>query len=456
MRLWCALLLLCLAGCESEAVLVVSLRTDLVGGLEVDRAATVVDDGTMASTPLSAADDLIGGRRVAELSVAPGRRRVTVELSGPDGFVARRTLLVDVRGATAVTAVITRSCRGVTCPEASDAAATECLGGVCVPPECTPETPEFCPVAECEAPADCASGPMCTAPVCLGGACGLRADASACEGGVCDPDEGCVDAPPPDAGLPMDAGPGDAGLSDAGPVDAGPSDAGPSDAGPSDAGPSDAGRSVCAGVCPGTCEGELCVLNGAAGQQVCPSRGVDCEFRCTGFGSCDGPLTCGAGDCTVICNGPSSCSGDIRCGGAARCDVRCTNSSTCTGEILCGANRCGVECSRESSCTTVRCGPGRADVSCTAMATCGEVLCPSAARLDLVCTGFGACDDVSCGGAECAIDCSGTSCATVACAPACDCDVTCTGFSSCGTVTCPSGCASGRGCMSDGTPACGC
>ncbi|MEC7524112.1 MAG: hypothetical protein VYE22_29795 [Myxococcota bacterium] len=452
-RVWWALALLLLAGCEGDALLVVSLRTDLVGGLEVTRAATVVDDGAaMESASLAAGEDLVGGRRIAELSVAPGRRRVTVELSGPDGFVARRTLLVDVRGATAVTAVITRSCRGVMCPEASDAAATECLGGVCVPPECTPETPEFCPVAECEAAADCASGPMCTAPVCLGGACGLRADASACEGGVCDPDEGCVDGPAPDAGPPRDAGLPDSGLPDGGLGDSGPTDSGLPDTGPPDAGP-DPG---CVAACPGRCEGDLCVLDGTPGETACPPE-IPCEFRCLGFTSCSSGLTCADGPCRFRCEGPGSCAGELLCGSASRCDVTCSGSGACDGVIRCGSGRCDVDCVNDNTCLEVGCGAAPADIECSAPGACSTVTCRAPSpRLDLLCMGFGACNDVTCSASVCAIDCSGTSCGSVNCSAACDCDVTCAGLGTCSSVECPTACASGRGCRSDGTPACAC
>ena len=449
---WWVLACLCLMGCESEAVLVVSLRTDLVPGLEVTRATTTVADAS-ATADFALGDDLIAGTRIAAFDVPHGQQRVTVTLSGPGAESLRRTVVVDVRGGTAVTVVLTRSCRGVSCPAASDAAATECLGGVCVAPECTPETPEQCPTAECAADGECPSGPACTSPACLDGVCGLRADASECGGGACDPDEGCVGASTPDGGVPMDAGPEpDAGVIDSGALDSGTSrlDSGRGDPPRDGGGPRD-----CASVCPGSCEGPLCVLDGTPLQSVCPD-GVDCEFRCLGFGSCDVELFCGDGACNVRCEGPSSCRSIIHCGDASTCDVRCTNSTAC-GTVNCGAGACDVDCTREMTCTEVQCGTGAANVECAAMGACNTVTCPApATRLDLVCDGFGACSDVSCGADTCVIDCLGTSCTNVTCDTACNCDVACMGFGGCSSVTCPSGCMSGPGCMSAGGGGCGC
>jgi len=429
-----AVLAIGLAGCDGDAVLVVSLRTDYVVGLEVDRATTVVGDGLATeSIALDPSDDLIAGRRIAELSVPAGRRRITVELSGPGGFVARRVLALDVQTAAAVTAVITRSCAGVACPSASDAAATECLGGVCVSPECTPETPESCPEDQCEVDGDCAGGgPACTSPACFGGACGLRVDPGVCEPGVCDPVEGCVGAPPPDAGT-------DAGVV----MDAGPP-------------PVDAG-SPCAQGCPGSCRGEICVLDGSPGQTVCPA-GLDCELACDGFGACDSRLVCGDGVCVVHCGGGNACAGGVDCGRASRCEVTCDGPNACRlGAIECGTGACDVRCESDQSCTEVACGPGGSLVSCVGTGACPQVTCNEArGRLTLSCTGFGSCADVDCAGQECDIDCADNTCMSVDCAGACDCDVTCAP-TGCGFgATCSPGCGAERGCMSDGTGACGC
>ncbi|MGE3636889.1 MAG: hypothetical protein AB7P00_43700, partial [Sandaracinaceae bacterium] len=205
-------------GCDADRVtLAIDLRTDFSVPQEITEAITELRDPSGAmierrTVSLDAMDDPIAGVRLAELDVAPGDYLVTTSLRDPAGtMVGSRDVLATVRRATAITVVITRNCRGVECP-ASDPLATECLGGVCVRPECSPQTAELCPEPACGADDECPAGPFaCLRPVCLGGGCGLRADSSMCEPEQrCDPTVGCVGE------TIVDAGASDAGRADGG------------------------------------------------------------------------------------------------------------------------------------------------------------------------------------------------------------------------------------------------
>lgn len=97
--------------------------------------------------------------------VGSGIKTLVVSLLERTGAtLAERVIVVDVRGDTGVTALLTRNCEGVACP-ASIAAATQCLGGQCVTPDCTPETPENCPEPVCTTADECPTGSSCTTHV---------------------------------------------------------------------------------------------------------------------------------------------------------------------------------------------------------------------------------------------------------------------------------------------------
>jgi hypothetical protein len=238
-----------LAGCDDgRPVLAVDLRTDLIPVVEFARVRTTVMDpaggpSRLVDREVDERDDLIAGRRVAELPVDPGQVRLLVELVKSNGMiVAMRPVVVTVTGSTGVTVVITRDCRGVVCPgPGDDPAATACLAERCVEPECTVATPELCPPPQCSSAGECPPGPACTEPQCEGGACLVAArDARCAPDELCDPELGCVPRPEPvDAGAPVDAGTG----MDGGPgPDAGPGrDAGGDAGSGTDAGPFDAG-----------------------------------------------------------------------------------------------------------------------------------------------------------------------------------------------------------------------
>lgn len=186
-----ALALALLTACDATYPVYVDLRTDLVPGAELDSVALTVD-GAAIDPHVVGEGDYLAGVRVAELGgIAPGTHRIVASLQRNGEEVIAREVIFEVRVATSVTLVVTRDCRGVVCP-ADDASATACLGGHCVEPTCTPETPEACPVPECVADVDCPSAVSCASGICAGGACLFRDDGICAPGQVCDGALGCV------------------------------------------------------------------------------------------------------------------------------------------------------------------------------------------------------------------------------------------------------------------------
>lgn len=374
----------------------VDLRTDYIPNLEVSEVRTQVfrDDALSdlvftETRALPSNGDAFEGFRAAEGNVASGIRRVVVELTNAGALVARRVVVVDVRGTTGVTVLITRDCEGVMCPD-TNPTATECLGGRCVAPECTPETPEACPDPQCTDDSECDVDVPCAEPRCVAGACTQRFLDDRCDTGEqCDPTRGCavlsVDAS-------MDASV-DASVDV--PVDV-PADvpADVFDAGTPDGDDSDGGD--CASRCPGTCMGEVCVITDPVVDTSCPP-GLECEFICASAATCPA----------------------VRCTAAnPRCDIQCNASSTC-GTINCNARRCDVSCSVDGTCVTVTTN--------------------AAERSNIACTGSASCATVTCEGGRCDIECAFTSCAAIDCTESCACDVMC---SLC-TPSCPPACAAG-------------
>lgn len=229
-----ALLLSC--GGEGGIALVVDLRTDFVPGTEFVTVRTELsrerfDDtsgGVVRRTmePARAASDFVEGQRVAQFSgVARGASFVRVELlDASDVVVAERTVSLQLDRSFVVTVVIARSCLGVRCPGPSDSStATECSGGLCVDPRCTPDTPEHCAEPACTNDGECPPAGGCLRSICgAGGVCLLGRDGARCpDGQECDLDGRCISPAPDDAGSTIDAG-RDAGT-DAGTRDAGTS-----------------------------------------------------------------------------------------------------------------------------------------------------------------------------------------------------------------------------------------
>jgi hypothetical protein len=229
--------LLCLA-CSADGghTLQVNLRSDLRSGIEVVVARAELFDeapapgqtapATSRDRALDEAVPLGDGIRLTDYGLPdPGRRFLRVQLLGASGeAVLERRAVVQVRGVTVATMVMTRDCVGVECPT-DDPALLACVGGRCVDPRCTPETPEFCPPPVCDDDTAC-EVMGCADGRCVDDVCMWAERPGACEPTQwCSPEAGCVDRPAEDAGLP----PSDAGdpLSDAGPAggDAGITDA---------------------------------------------------------------------------------------------------------------------------------------------------------------------------------------------------------------------------------------
>jgi len=169
---WPALLLF-LTACTGPGEIVVDLRTDLVPGIEVTGVETSLDDGPPVAHVPNAEGDYLRGVRIASFaSVEPGTHRLEVRLVRGTDEVVVRPVTVRVEGTTGVTVVITRDCQGVTCPAAAgNPMEVACLGGMCVDPSCTPETPEACPVPACTVDADCPVSELCTTSACVEGVC---------------------------------------------------------------------------------------------------------------------------------------------------------------------------------------------------------------------------------------------------------------------------------------------
>jgi len=202
---WIVLAFFAVAGCSSEEPLevFVDLRTDLLPTQEFVQVDVSLDarDGSWSREDafvVSTGDDFVGGLRVAEFGgVGRGAHRLLVRLRASSGLVvAERPAALELRDDRLVTIVITRDCRDVVC---DDPAASACLQGVCVPEDCTPETPENCPTPSCQMDMDCTPpAGTCADAVCAEGACLARERAgNPCgEGAYCDPDVGCIGEEP--------------------------------------------------------------------------------------------------------------------------------------------------------------------------------------------------------------------------------------------------------------------
>ncbi len=190
-------LALAAAGCGSDAMLVVRVRTDFVAVREVTevRVRLLDEAGSTLRTvthDVESSSDLLDGTTVAELDALAGPvANLAVTLRGESGTLVERRLVVTVRGATQiVTVVLTRDCFGISCEEATGA----CLNARCVDPACTDENPDACGEARCDAAADCgASGTECSAVECRDGSCLEVPDGSQCTAPeTCTPERGCV------------------------------------------------------------------------------------------------------------------------------------------------------------------------------------------------------------------------------------------------------------------------
>lgn len=212
----------------------VRLRTDMIPAAEFDRIVLTIDDQFEeridASTPTFVYT--AGATIAAYADIPSGERRVRVTLTRLGTEVITQENIVTVARGGSTTIVITRSCGGVEC----SAPLSTCIGGECVAPGCTPETPASCPSDRCVDANECGSSPQpCLTPTCTDGACLMVDEGSCGEGNYCDPALGC---------RPYDR------IVDAGPAPDSSVDAGTPDAGPAACSPMCMGFDICEdGVC---------------------------------------------------------------------------------------------------------------------------------------------------------------------------------------------------------------
>lgn len=188
------------AGCGGGGTrLLVDVKTDLAPGIEVDRVrvrVTAPAGGPSAELAAVPGDDWLAGRRVADFAGLRGEHALAVEALLEGTVVLSRPVSLDVVGERGLTVILSRDCRGVTCPaDDGDPTATACLGGACVDDTCTEESGSC--ADECADASGCPPGPPCTVPVCDEGVCLLRAETSACDSGqACSPEVGCRSSGP--------------------------------------------------------------------------------------------------------------------------------------------------------------------------------------------------------------------------------------------------------------------
>lgn len=216
------------AACTDDApTLRVELKTDFVPATEFDAVRIVVGEGegaAVSSYVAEAGADYVRGARLSETEVSAGQTPITLTLLRAGTEVTSRRVSVSVRApVTVATVLVTRDCEGIACPN-DNPSFDSCLGGECVDPRCTVETPEFCPPPECTTDSACTVGVACVEPLCQDRVClAVPNDGNCSANERCDAQLGCVlvatDAGAPDAGT--DAGAPDVGDPDSGP-DAGP------------------------------------------------------------------------------------------------------------------------------------------------------------------------------------------------------------------------------------------
>jgi hypothetical protein len=483
-------------GCSAGGghTLQVNLRSDLRSGIEVvvaraelfDEAPGQTTAGTSRDRLLDETMTLGDGIRLTDYGLPdPGRRFLRVQLLGASGeVVLERRAVVQVRGVTVATMVMTRDCVGVECPT-SDPALLACVGGRCVDPRCTPETPEFCPPPVCDDDTAC-EVMGCADGRCVDDVCMWAERPGACEPTQwCSPEAGCVDRSGRDAGAPLDdAGiaPDDAGSAEAdagGPADAGEiADAGPPDADagpPDDAGSAEADAGIpceegfgdCDGVASNGCEQPLSTLvhcgacetacdlpdatescaSGSCEVVECAAGRADCDaIAATGCeADLAAPTSCGS--CDRVCEAGDTCATAVCCPPGWDCDPACVSGCGCGGAALCALTcdgACDVRCDNNDTQCRVTATPGAdATFDCRSGSRC-DLDARGARAVTLNCQNNRTDCDLDCRGTDsCAVDCSsGALCAV-------QCDV---GDLACGFDTCSAPLDCGGGLFRCGEP----
>lgn len=359
-----AILLLTL-GCGGDGAMEVrvDVRTDWVPVAEFAEIEVSID-GSSETIIYDAAfdDDFLTGVRVATLEdVKAGPVAVRARILAADGRrLVQRVVAAEVTSSTTLTLVFTRSCAAVTCPD-GDPSATECVGGRCVSPECSPENPEACGDGGCETDSDCGDAPVgCARTLCTAGECFVGSDFSACATGeFCHPELGCQPRPVEsdggmstvDGGPPMDGStPVDGG---SGPIDMGP---------PEECGmPCDTGNECETGIYECSTGEAICVRDrlldpgttcrSSAGEcdvaETCDGESPACPmdtFRSTGT-SCSAGFCDGLGTCSDTCTPGADCStgnpcetGTIDCSGGT---PSCERSGNAPSGTSCGTTENG-------------------------------------------------------------------------------------------------------------------
>lgn len=373
---------LILAGCANDqAELIVNLRTDFVPNAEFTEARvtlTSLSDNDATQTHRVRFSDYTRGERVATFrSVAPGNYGLRVELLAANGLrIGERTQIGTVAaGIASSTLVLSRLCRGVSCPDGADPDATECSGGRCVSPECGPENPSAC-VAGCDEDGDCASAVSCAAGECTDeGACLLVSLAGACAPNeYCDTRNDCQPLPGIDGGVLLDSAVRDAGA-DAGRFDVG----GPSDTGIIDAGIDASGPDCECARTGDRCEPNFCVASETCNAVTACPTGYECggdECICTDVTLCGRSCTSDLGcnlpnqECDTLtnrCRRRRSCFLDFSCAAGEAC-ILTDDHFSC---LPYGDAAVGSECSNGGDCMSGRCLERVCAQRCTTNQQCG-------------------------------------------------------------------------------------
>ncbi len=464
--------ILVVLGCSSGApTLFVDLRTDLVPVVELAEVTVSLEaDGAtrLETHTVLSSDGFIRGVRVARFDEAPvGDVVVSVQLLAANGerLGIRRTS-VSIRGETVATIVFSRSCLDVVCPN-GDAAATECLNGRCVEPDCAVDALENCGDVACTSDTDCPEPTVaCGERNCTDGACFIRPVEGACGAGeACSPALGCVLVPDgADAGV-LDGGVPDASMDDAS-----------TDASMGDASLPDAAEPECTmdvqcddGVfCNGVevCVEQTCVPGApvvcddavACTDDTCNEDAGACAFapndgRCTATagGRCDADsdcqyptctaVTCVAGPCeTAMCSGDTCvrtglCGGGEMCCGGSCAPAGCDDGNPCTDDS-CGGGGCvnapntnacsdGNLCTIGDQCSLGECDPGMprncndgnlcTDDTCAPATGCLHANNTAACDDDNACTPTDRCAAGACVGSGTMVCDDGNGCTTDSC-----------------------------------------
>ncbi|MDQ3036234.1 MAG: hypothetical protein M3Y87_27785 [Myxococcota bacterium] len=458
---------LALAACsDSGGTLTVDLRTDLSPGNEFVAVRTEIStapfsaDGGLEDGDAPRSDDAIAvgeedyvtGRRVAGFTGLPaGSAFVRVRLIDRRGdVVVERVSTVTVRGRVSMVVVVARACRGAVCPEpGGDPDATTCVAGRCVPPTCTPETPDACGEPVCATAADCTTSVACASSLCLEGACFELGDDSRCAADEwCDAVRGCV---------PFEAGPRCPATETA------CSDGRDDDCdGAIDCADPDCRGRTCDDDDPCT-QDDVCGSDGGA----CAGTALECDDgnACTedacdpGSGECMSAPNAASCDDGLFCNGTDTCAdGSCSVHAGSPCPVSCSETTgactECASAADCGtppptswgpcefASACATSGTQTGTTTTLSCDAG----ACRTTVTQSTRSCSRASREGVRCGG--STRDRCCGGT--CVDTWSSESHCGGCGLRCSTGLTCTVARQGGGAACQ-GCDFNSQCTQDGT-----